>query len=416
MLQDASQAILGRRIPVQLSIATDDNDKYPSLPRGAALSTPSPPVTPQAEQKETPENSQQNQPERRSSWLSLTPVKSNTTKKPVTLPDQPLEFPEDLEFCHDQMDRKIEYGRGAWSIVYKAIWRKLKDTPLVTPPTSPASGSRVLAVKSPYRRDARPILHAEAQALTRITREPGSDSYIVPFHGWIASSNSIIMSAIPLSLSTYIEDKATIAKQQTSTKNMFDPFLGMECWKDLVTKLISGLAWLHNKALIIHGDVKPYNILLRPCSNVDESSKFPYEPLFIDFSSSHDLAQPSSIDKKTSMTAFTPPFTAPELLLLPSITSPDITPLPASDIFSLAITLLTAATGDLLLYPGANNMQRLLMAREGHKALDFVRSGSNACRVPRNGIVEQVVKLAIMKDPAQRVTAEEWLRVVRNIV
>lgn len=57
-------------------------------------------------------------------------------------------------------------------------------------------------------------------------------------------------------------------------------------------------------------------------------------------------------------------------------------------------------------------MQRLAMARDGHRVLDFVRSGPNACRVPKNGTVEQVVKPAIMKDPNQRVVAGEWLRVV----
>lgn len=60
-------------------------------------------------------------------------------------------------------------------------------------------------------------------------------------------------------------------------------------------------------------------------------------------------------------------------------------------------------------------MQRLAMAREGHRALEFIRSGSNACRVLRNGTVEQVVKPAITKDPTQRVAADEWLHVVRNI-
>lgn len=414
MLQDASQTILDRHRPVQLSVTTDDCDQSLSLTRGSALSSPSPPLTPHAEDKSL-ENSQQTQSEHRSSLLSITPVDSNTPKKPTTFPDQALEFPEDLEFCHDPTGRRVEFGRGAWSIVYKATSCKPKDTPLITPPSSPASGSRVLAVKSPFRRDGHPILHAEAQVLTRLNREPGSDSHIVPFHGYITSSNSIVMSAIPLSLSTHIEDRAIIAKNQMSTKTMFDPILGMESWQDLATKLISGLSWLHNKALIVHGDIKPHNILLRPWSNVDEeSSRFPHEPLFADFSSSHDLSRPAA-DRKTAMTAFTPPFTAPELLLLPSITSPDITPLPASDIFSLAITLLTAATGDLLLYPGSNNMQRLAMAREGHRALEFIRSGSNACRVLRNGTVEQVVKPAITKDPTQRVAADEWLHVVRNI-
>lgn len=396
-------------MPVQLSVTTDDNIKHRSLPLEAALTDPTPPVTPPIEDHVPSENSSQSQLGRQSRSPFLCPVASKT-RRHVAVSDTPLEFTDDLNFRCDPSGQRVEFGRGAWSIVYKATSRQPAGPPMLTPPSSPASGGRVLAVKSPLRRDAHSILRAEALALSRINRQPGSDNHVVPFHGYITSSNSIVMFAIPLALSTHIENKATVAKNQLSTRTMFDPVLGKASWQDLATKLITGLSWLHNEAQIVHGDIKPHNILLRPTSTAEQDT-FPYDPLFADFSSAHDLSL-SPAAEGTTMSAMTPPFTAPELLLLPSLRSSDATPSLPSDIFSLAVTLLTAATGDLLLYPGSNHMQRLAMARDGHRVLDFVRSGPNACRVPKNGTVEQVVKPAIMKDPNQRVVAGEWLRVV----
>ena len=90
-------------------------------------------------------------------------------------------------------------------------------------------------------------------------------------------------------------------------------------------------------------------------------------------------------------------------------------PTPESDVFSLAVTLLAAATGDLLLYPGANHFQRLAMAREGHRVIEFARSGPNGSRIPRNGIVEQIIKPAIVKEPSQRIKPADWVNLIESI-
>ena len=117
----------------------------------------------------------------------------------------------------------------------------------------------------------------------------------------------------------------------------------------------------------------------------------------------------------TTLTVLTPPFAAPELLVPSALKSPDIHPTPASDVFSLAVTLLAAATGDLLLYPGSSHLQRLAMAREGHRVIEFARSGMNGMRVPKHGAVEGVVSVAVCREPRERVGVREWVAVVDGL-
>lgn len=389
--------------PMQLSLNTGADGKNVSLLTPTSVSSLTPPVTPIAKEGGEPDRS------------IPSPLHHVSAEQAASLVNStPLRFTDDIEICRDVDHRRIEFGRGAWSIVYKA--RSIPAVPVSaqTPPASPAAASRVFAVKAPLRRDAHPVLKAEALTLTRLNLTPGFEGHVIQFHGIVPETQALVMSAIPLALSTYIEDQADLRKKQPSTATIFDPVQGLDAWRDLSRKLISGLSWLHNKAGILHGDIKPHNLLLRPIAADKPGTKedaFPYEPLFADFSSALDisdatLSQDASL---TSMSAFTPPFTAPELLSLASLEAGDVAPTPASDVYSLAATLLAAATGDLLLYPGSSNMQRLAMAREGHRILEFVRCGANGSRVPRNGLVEKLVQPAVAKEPSKRIFTQDWV-------
>ncbi|KAJ5220319.1 hypothetical protein N7468_009523 [Penicillium chermesinum] len=395
--------------PMPLMLHTNSNGKDIQIHTPSSGSNLTPPVTPVGKEIDDSD---------RSTPSSI----HHELDEPATLRQNvctPLRFTDELEICRDAEERPIEFGRGAWSIVYKA--RATPSTgPMYTPPSSPAAGTRVYAVKAPLRRDARPVLQAEALTLTRLHFMRDHERYVVPFHGFHTDTKALVMTAVPLALSTYIEDQADLArKRPVSTATMFDPIQGPDSWRDMACKLISGLAWLHSKGSIFHGDIKPHNLLLRTLPTDEpgvEVGAFPYEPLLADFSSALDICGGGPIDaNRASYSAFTPPFTAPELLSLTALKAGTVAPSPASDVFSLAATLVAAATGDLLLYPGFNSMQRLAMARDGHQILNFTRSGPNAARVPRNGFVERLIQPAVAKDPAQRIAATEWAALASSV-
>ncbi|CRG88213.1 hypothetical protein PISL3812_05240 [Talaromyces islandicus] len=328
-----------------------------------------------------------------------------------------LEFSYDLEIEKDGISaRLVEFGRGVWSVVYKATTRWVSDAPALTPPPSPVASGRILAVKVPLRHDAEPVLAAEAQVLSQMAATASADKYSVPFYGFITASSSIVMSAIPLALSTHIEECALRSKENFSTRTMLDPVLSMPCWTTLAAQLIKGLNWLHAEAGVVHGDIKPHNILLRRrrISDSSNSAEFQFEALYADFSSAHSISlEESGHLGGVALSALTPPFAAPELMTVSAMKSPGMST-PASDVFSLALTLLAAATGDLLLYPGTSNMQRLAMSREGYRVLDFVRSGHHGTRVPRRGLVERTIVPAVVKTPSERIKTAEWLDVLSS--
>ena len=301
-----------------------------------------------------------------------------------------------------------EYGRGVWSIVYRASELSNPEIPpptLLTPPTSPVStstpathGKSLLAVKAPLRRDAHKILDSEACILTYLHASPLAENFLVPFHGYDGPAHHILMGPVPLSLESRAKTSAKTARAEFSTSTMFDPVIGTSQWAHLALHLIAGLGFLHSKSCI-HGDIKPANILLQPSPDPDDP--IAYTPLYTDFSSSSVTSASTSPEQVSALTS---DYTSPELLL--SLQRGAAIATPASDVFALAATLLMAATGESP-YAGARmEVQKLGMCREG-RPLDFARNGEQGSRILKGREVSRVLEGAVTSSET-RWSVEEW--------
>ncbi len=319
----------------------------------------------------------------------------------------PRPYTEAYNIEGSSASRLAEYGRGVWSVVYRA--REITPTPIAlpTPPNSPASGLRaktsqvVLAIKSPSRRDAHNILHHEARVLTYLHSIRNASTYIVPFHGYEVSTHSVVLDPFPLNLDSYTKAAAASARANLSTQTMFDPVVGLPEWSTLANHLISGLSFLHAHNCI-HGDIKPANILLRP------KPSGLHEPLYCDFSSSlHTLDS-----TPTEITALTADYSAPELLS--SLTTSGVATLPsfAADVYALGVTLLFAALGESPYACARMEIMKLSMAKEG-RPLSFVTGGDQGARVQQGSRVGKCL-IGAFRKKEERWGVEEWVDVVKR--
>ncbi|KAI1608624.1 kinase-like domain-containing protein [Exophiala viscosa] len=402
--------------PDSLSTAAKD-----TRPTGQSFSTLTPPTSPRqiqslsnlsniAAAQETPSISKHDH--RRE---PLQPIHTNVRDATMRAAKRSApECPFDVEILKDQRGRDAMFGTGAWSIVYKgtASTKSGNLSSALTPPSSPTVTAPLLvAVKKPTRRDSTEVLKSEAKILSYLQAMPHNEEYVVPFYGTIDQA-TIVLAAIPYSLEDHIRKCAVSASENFSTWTMHDPVVGSTAkWLRLAHQLISALAWLHNVAEVVHGDIKPGNILL---ANVKGSgTEVTFDPVLADFSS----AQLLNLEETTpnTLSAVTREFTAPELLSSKVLRDPNSTATTASDVFSLAVTLLVAATGQMLVY-GGSVLQRQAMATQGWMVLDHVRGGEQGARVPRMGTVDRALARAVLKADMGRISALDWLDVVEDVV
>ncbi|MCJ1480838.1 hypothetical protein MMC06_000993 [Schaereria dolodes] len=336
---------------------------------------------------------------------------SDDVQKQISWEDTvPKPYASKYQFPGSNSSRREEYGRGVWSVVYSAveIGKTVSSTELLTPPTSPVGAlsaghpTCVVAIKAPIRRDANKVLEQEARVLTYLHQVPAAANYVVGFHGYEALCHTLVLDALPFSLDREIRAAEKHARNNLSTKNMFDPVLGIAQWSELARGLINGLAFLHRRNCV-HGDIKPANVLLQ------HTARAAFRPLYCDFSSSHVLAARTARDSVEEVSAVTTDFTAPELLRSFYRRNGEQRAIAtfASDVFAVGVTLLVAATGESPYARARIELQKLGMATEG-KPLEFARGGDQASRAMKGKIADRVVSRALGPDASERISAQEW--------
>lgn len=327
--------------------------------------------------------------------------------------DNILVCPFDVEYLTGSDGQSQMFGQGAWSNVFKGTCRNKThlNSGVITPPPQATHMPLLVAIKTPGRKDAIPVLRNEAKVLTVLRNQDPTEKYVAAFHGLVDSENALVSTAHPLALEEHILSCNQSALENRTAENRTAPVLGnFAIWLDLADKLVSALDWLHNEAKIVHGDIKPGNILLKTGFSSQTPDAFSYEPLFIDFSSSQQLD--SDEVTEGTLSALTTHYTAPELLKSSVLKDPKSCATTASDVFSTAVTLLAAATGDPMIYTGQDWRTRQYFATQGTSILSTVRNFS--ARLPHKGLISRVLEKAVLKS-VERIDAKAWKKLIRNI-
>ena len=325
--------------------------------------------------------------------------------------------PEILDYDFSKLDYELDraklLGSGLWSDVYLAepISPQPSQT-ILTPPATPQKSSQpscalTYAIKTPIRSDAHEVFQQEARILTHIHRHISSESFVVPFHGLDPRNSALVFTALQ---SGSLNDLSNRMSQMTEVCRHQELVLH---FPNLAHDLTSGLDFLHATAGVIHADIKPANILLSPSPNNPKHFQARYADFSASFQSESSSSSSSSSSDSNPTTSPLPAgggtwtFLAPEQLRL---SKTDNTPTPASDTWSLGLSLLsliilgspyTAACGD--------NAFRLREAIKTGDPLGFAamdppaRKRMQACQV-----FVDFCRLALQKDRGRRVASGDW--------
>lgn len=258
-------------------------------------------------------------------------------------------------------------GSGAQGTVWKAIREKDRE---------------VVALKILSRRTDNAMNAATSEvAKLKTLSDPECHPNIVCYHG-VVIDNDKLKAYVDME---YIEgdDLDDYAKKLRET----DEYDKLYRHLLLITKdLIKGLIYVHEKK-ILHNDIKPSNIRIDP--NLT--------PKFVDFGiacNTHDECRLGS-SKAPCCHGFegTPGFASPEMY-------DTSTRYPASDVWSLGMTLYDSATGSYP-YNFRDKNPKLREIFQNVKDVDPKRLNTT------NLLLNEIVNRALIRDPAERITTQE---------
>lgn len=351
-----------------------------------------------------------------------------------------LEFPywiTDYDLPTDKKARQQHLlGAGQWSNVYLASTlapsspsssptsnstfpagdTRKSDIGLPTPRTSldvdstkPLTTREAYAIKLPYGRTAKTVLATEVEILSGIaTRYPDYASYVVPFFGRDERNEAIVLEAMDTTLEAYVQNHLnTLGKEerQKALAKMFVP---------IAKSLLEGLVWMGERG-IVHGDIKPGNILISLQHLEEDVSDIPIPNriLYTDFSAA---TLPSMTKEKNpgAGAAGTWDFLSPVL-----ITTKNAPSTASTDLWALAITLLQIVIGASPFDSAArgNNFRRREFIKMGNP-LGMLRAGEdglrNAACLDASGL-EAWFKKVLGNKGRSMVTAKEWLQELKGL-
>lgn len=244
-------------------------------------------------------------------------------------------------------------GKGLTSVVYSG--------------TLPSG--EIVAVKIPTNAESKQVLEREAAVISHLRSIPGSTDYIIPFYGKFSFDESFALcfELCPQTMQDYI-----------ILQSGHVPVIGLDLWKRWLSTLLSAVEFIHNSG-ILHNDIKPHNILLT-------SSLHPYLSDFAVSTPIYPLNIPFPRDMHVLGTTV---YTAPELL-----SAEDVPTTPASDIYSLGITMFVAAMRDEPFNWTRSITQKIMLKKRGD-----VFAGADIHSPSR---VVEIIKGMCLADPIYR--------------
>lgn len=356
----------------------------------------------------------------------FSPVKKSSSDRQESALRQTMSSPSLHVFPTETFEYELlnekKLGSGRWSTVYLATSVLASTNPsmdIITPPTTPTrlrrsnsfpeSRPEFYAVKVAANRSSINALKEEATILSHLSLFSGCEKHIVPFHGYDPRNDSIVFSALPASLEDLINNELSRLDEASRVTKLASIFPG------IAKALTTSLAWQH-AANVVHADLKPANILLRPDLPVASGTSLldvSFTPVLADFTSSFRTDVNTSSSTASAMGGGTYDFLSPELLARPYPP-----PSTASDVYALAITLLNIIIGaSPYAAAGGNRFHLLEMAKAG-RAIDFaiqepqsearLRNTADAVRRATGLDMIELLNLGLKKSPDARISARVW--------